>query len=111
MKDFDAATFRFPHCSVFSTFLEGLTFLIFKKIAGGGGNRTRVLIREIQMSTGLAVYSIVRAGLAKRRAACSYPGLSYLTVSGSNGRASPDCDAEVVPQSGGTVPRNYAAKA
>jgi len=25
--------------------------------------------------------------------------------------ASPDCDAEAVPQSGGTVPRNYAAKA
>jgi len=32
-------------------------------VFGGGGNRTRVLVREIQAPTGLAVYWIVRSGL------------------------------------------------
>ena len=68
-------------------------------------------MREIQASTGLAVYCIVGTGLAKQRAAYPYSGKSYHTVSGSGGTASPDCDAEAVPQSGGTVPRGYAAKA
>jgi len=45
-----------------------------------------------------------------------YPGKSYSVASGSapcgvGSRTSPDCDAEAVPQSGGTVPRGYAAKA
>ena len=79
--------------------------------AGGGGSRTRVLIRETQTSTGLAVYLIVGEGLAKRRAANPYPGKSCPAASGSDGGASPDCDAEAGPQGGGTVPRGYAAKA
>jgi len=49
--------------------------------------------------------------LAKRRAACPYSGKSYRTVSESGGTASLDCDAEAIPQGGGTVPRGYAAKA
>ena len=83
----------------------------FLGILGGGGSRTPVLMREIQASTDLAAYWVVGAGLAKRRAARPYSGLSYQAVSGSGNLASPDCDAEAVPQSGGTVPRNYAAKA
>ena len=47
---------------------------LFVTFSGGGGSRTRVLIREIQASTGLAVYSIVGTGLAKRRAAGPYSG-------------------------------------
>ena len=68
-------------------------------------------MREIQASTGLAVYWIVGAGLAKQRAARPYSGNLAQTVSGNGGPASSDCDAEAVPQSGGTVPRGYAAKA
>ena len=83
----------------------------FVNFPGDGGSRTRVLIREIQISTGLAVYCFVGTGLAKRRAAGPYYGKSCLTVSASGGETSSDCDAEAVPQSGGTVPRNYAAKA
>ena len=86
-------------------------FLDSNYIFGDGGSRTRVLMREIQASTGLAVYHIVGGGLAKRRAATSYSGISYPAVSESGGGTSPDCDAEVLPQSGGRVPRGYAAKA
>jgi len=78
---------------------------------GSGGNRTRVLTREIQASTGLAVYCFVGIGLAKRRATDPYSGKSRFPVSEKNGEASPVCVAEVVPQGGGTVPRGYAAKA
>jgi len=81
------------------------------RIFGGGGSRTRVLIRDLQASTGLAVYRFVGAGLAKQRASGPYSGKSCPAVSESGGRASPGCDAEAVPQSGGTVPRGYAAKA
>jgi hypothetical protein len=56
-------------------------------------------------------YFIVGTGLAKQRAACPYSGKSRHAVSGSGVMTSPDCDAEAVPQSGGTVPRGYAAKA
>jgi len=68
-------------------------------------------MREIQASTGLAVYYIVGGGLAKRRAAIPYSGISYPAVSESGSETSPDCDAEVLPQSGGRVPRGHAAKA
>jgi len=78
---------------------------------GGGESRTRVLIRETQTSTGLAVYRIVGADLAKRRAACPYSGKSYSAASGNGDGTSPDCDAEAVPQGCGAVPRDYAAKA
>jgi len=81
------------------------------KISGDGGSRTRVLMREIVASTGLAVYCFVGGGLAKQRAAGPYSGKSCPAVSGSGGRTSPVCDAEAVPQGGGTVPRGYAAKA
>lgn len=81
------------------------------QLVGGGGSRTRVLTRRTQTSTGLAVYCIVGAGLANRRAACPYSGKSRRAVSESGGLASPDCVAEAIPQGGGMVPRGYAAKA
>jgi len=49
--------------------------------------------------------------LAKQRAVCPYSGKSYHPVSESGGMTSSDCDAEAAPQSGGAVPRDYAAKA
>jgi len=49
--------------------------------------------------------------LAKRRAANPYSGKSRHAVSGNGGMTSSDCDAGAAPQSGGTVPRGYAAKA
>jgi len=55
--------------------------------------------------------AVFGTGLAKRRAACPYSGKSYLAATGRCGKTSSDCDAEAVPQSGGTVPRDYAAKA
>ena len=103
---------RLPHwgslCKLFSV---NVNFRLFVSSFGDGGSRTPVLMREIQASTGLVVYCIVGTGLAKRRAAGPYSGKSYPAVSEIGNRASPDCDAEAVPQSGGTVPRNYAAKA
>jgi len=103
---------RLPHLGSFGNFaVRKRNFGCKKNFFGGGGSRTRVLIREIQASTGLAVYSFVGDGLAKRRAANPYSGKSYSAVSESGGRTSPDCDAEAVPQGGGTVPRDYAAKA
>ena len=111
-----AAPFRFPHFWLLKHFPVQLFFFTVLKIFGGGGNRTPVLIREIHASTDLAVYLIVGTGLAKRHAPGPYSGKSYNAVSGQarlggHGAASPDCNAEAVPQSGGTVPRNYAAKA
>jgi len=57
-----AATFRLPQV------------VHPKKFPGGGGSRTPVLIREMQTSTGLAVYWIFVNGLAKQRAAEPYSG-------------------------------------
>jgi len=49
--------------------------------------------------------------LAKQHAAGPYSGKSCFAVPGRGGKTSPGCDAEDIPQSGGTVPRGYAAKA
>ena len=68
-------------------------------------------MRDVKASTGLAAYWIVGEGLAKRRAACPYFVNLARTVAENGGPASPDCDAEAIPQSGGMVPRGYAAKA
>jgi len=47
-------------------------------INGGGGSRTRVLVRVPWASTGLDVHCIVGGRLAARRAASPYPGCSRL---------------------------------
>jgi len=65
----------------------------------------------MQASTGLAAYCFVGKSLARQRAAFPYSGFSYWITSGSGKPASSDCDAEDIPQSGGMVPRDYAAKA
>ena len=55
-------------------------------LIGGGGSRTRVLIRVPWTSTGLAGHCFVGDRLAAQRAAIPYPGCSHLPPFGPRGR-------------------------
>ena len=75
---------------------------INKQVFGGGGSRTRVLIRDIQASTGLAAYCIVGMSLATRRAAHPYFGNILSHFVRKQSLTSLGCDGNPFPQGGGT---------